>query len=593
MRFALGFLTALVALSTVGLAACEDGKDAEFAGYAWGAPERVDAEGAGYASALAVSAGGSAVAAWTDFDGKIWINRFTPNNGWGNSARIETASEGWVSSPPPPGVAMAPNGSAMVVWDEYGPDAVWASHFTPSGGWEAAEQIDRGFQDYAASRSDVAMDANGNAVAVWQQLGGGANVVASRYIPGKGWGPIERVDDENSRDPYQPAVAVAANGTAIAIWTGMDGERGGIFANRYTPSGGWETPEVIDNSTGNWPEWPQVAMDGSGNGIAVWRQEYGDLQSQLITANRYTLSRGWEGPAPIEQRYQSYSREPHISMNAQGTAMVVWLRSKMSNQEESGIWSSRYTPSIGWGIEELIEADPLGFYDAYPHVALDPNGNALAAWRVGSAGDQIWASHGTLSDGWSRSVRLDVGIGGYTPPEVGLDDSGKGIAAWHQSTASVSGVFANRYGEEPVEDHSAIWRAICDATCGRASGCASLGDQTLAECTSECIDELSRMACHPNQGAIDACVDELGDSPCADLEMGRLPYVCDNICLGDMLCQADGWDRCDDQNDCTDGICDPADGSCTYAPVDDGVPCNDSAGTCHQGVCMVQKQGKL
>jgi hypothetical protein len=481
----------------------------------------------------------------------------------------------------------------MVVWDEYGPDAVRGSHFTPSGGWEPAEQIDRGFQEYAVSRSDVAMDANGNAVAVWQQLGDGANVVASRYTLRSGWGPIERVDDDRSRDPYQPTVAMAANGTAIALWTGMDGERGAIFANRYTPSGGWETPEVIDNSTGNWAQWPQVAMDGGGNGIAIWSQEYGDLQSQLITANRYTPSRGWEGPAPIEQRYQSYSREPHISMNAQGTAMVVWLRSKMSNQEESGIWSIRYTPSIGWGIEELIEADPLGFYDAYPHVALDPNGNALAAWRVGAAGDQIWASQSTLSDGWSRSVRIDVGFGGYTPPEVGMDDSGKGIAAWNQSTAAFSGVFANRYGEEPAPHHTAVWRTICDATCNRASACALLGDQTLAQCAPDCIDELSRMACRPNQGAIDACVDELAAFPCADFELGRRPYACEHVCVGDMLCEADGWERCDEQNECTDGICDPADGSCAYAPADDGTPCNDGAGTCHQGVCMVQKQGRL
>jgi hypothetical protein len=594
----LRFLAALVVVSAVGFAACGDGgeKKEEAADYAWGTPERIDAEGGAREPVLAVSADGSAVAAWIDWNGKISTNRYAPNDGWGTSERIQTASEGYINTPPPQ-VAIAQNGRAIIFWDEHQPGAVWASHFTPSSGWSSAEQVDRGSPDgYGVFGSDVAMDATGNAIAVWQRSGsgGGATVVASRYTPRNGWGPIERVDDDNSRDPYQPTVAMAGNGTAIVIWTAFDGG-GYIFANHYTPSGGWETPEAIDDATtgANSPEFLQVAMDGSGTGIVVWRQEYNDLQSQLITANRYTPSRAWEGPAPIEERYQSYSREPHISMNAQGTAMVVWLRSKMSNQEDGGIWSIRYTPSIGWGIEELVEADPFGLYDAYPHVAVDPNGNALAAWRVGSAADHIWASHGTLSDGWSRSVRLDVGSGQYSFPQVGIDDSGKGIAVWNESGASSSGIFTNRYGEEPAPDHSAIWRAICDATCERASACALLGGTTLAECTSECIDELSRTACRPNEGAIDACVDELAVFSCADFEMGGRPYVCEYVCAGNTLCEADGYERCDDQNDCTEDTCDPADGSCAYAPADDGVSCNDGAGTCHQGVCMVQKQGRL
>jgi len=590
MRHTLRFLAALVVVPAVGFAACGDGgeKKEEAADYAWGTPERIDAEGGAGEPALAVSADGSAVAAWVDWNGKIWTNVYAPNDGWGTSERIQTASEGYINTPPPR-VAIAQNGHAIIFWDENQPGAVWASHFTPSSGWSPAEQVDRGSPDgYGVFGSDVAMDATGNAIAVWQRSGssGGATVAASRYTPRNGWGPIERVDDDNSRDPYQPTVAMAGNGTAIVIWTAFDGG-GYVLANHYTPSGGWETPEAIDDATtgANSPEFLEMAMDGSGNGIVVWRQDYDNLQSSLITANRYTPASGWEGPAPIEERYQSYSREPHVSMNVRGTAMVVWLRS-VADPEPGGIWSMRYIPGSGWGTEELVDTEPFAISDVYPQVAVDLNDNALAVWHVwASSGPNILSSHYTPSDGWDRSVGLDVGFGDYRPPQVGVDDSGKGIAVWYQSTASSSGIFANRYGEEPAPDHTAIWRAICGATCERASACALLGDQTLAECAPACIDELSRMACHPNQGAIDACVDELAAFPCADLEIGRRPYVCEYVCVGNMLCEADGWDRCDDQNECTDGICDPADGSCTYAPVEDGVRCDDGAGTCQQGVC--------
>jgi hypothetical protein len=595
MRHTLEFLAVFVVVSAVGFAACGDGaKKEEAADYAWGTPERIDTEGLAQEPRLAVNADGFAVAAWIDWDGSIWANHYTPDEGWGAAERIETVSEGFASSSPPPEVAIAKNGSAMMVWEEDQPDAVWSSHFAPSGGWSAAKQVDRGFQEYWISGPDVAMDAGGNAIAVWQQGGETGAIVASRYTEANGWGAIERVDDGSHSDPYQPTVAMAGNGTAIAIWTAFSGG-GYILANHYTPSGGWETPEAIDDpATGaNPPEFLELAMDGSGTGIVVWQQDYDNLQSSLITANLYTPTRGWEGPAPIEERYQSHSREPHISMNDHGTAMVVWLRS-VSDPEPGGIWSIRYTPRTGWGIEELVEVEPYPIPDVYPQVAVDSSDHALVAWRAfGRSSEAIWSSHYTPADGWDRSVRLDVALGQCSPPQVGIDDSGKGIAVWNESGVSSSGIFTNRYGEDPAPDHSAIWRAICDATCERASACALLGDHTLAECTSECIDELSRRACRPNEGAIDACVDELAVFPCADFETGGRPYVCEYVCAGNALCEADGYEPCDDQNDCTEDTCDPADGSCAYAPVDDGVSCNDGAGTCHQGVCMVRKQGRL
>lgn len=605
MTNALRFL-ALVALSALGFAACAEGdKKAEPGDYGWGTPERIDSEGRVHepSPGLAVSPDGSAVAVWTswteDTNTAIWTNRYTPARGWGASERIQTTSEGYVDYYNPPGVAIAANGRAIIFWHEDQPGAVWASHFTPGSGWSQAEQVDRGSPDgYHVFWSDVGMDANGNAMALWQRSLDGATVVASRYIPGTGWGPIERVDDDNSRDPYQPTVAVAGNGTALAIWTAtIHGEQHTrILANHYTPSGGWETPEPIDDHDpgANPPEQLQLAMDGSGNGTAVWLQHYHiELRSYLVTANRYTPTGGWETAAPIEERYDAYSREPHVSMNAKGTAMVVWLRSGMSNQEDPGVWSIRYTPSTGWGIEELVEADPYGLYEAYPHVAVDPYDNALIAWTAyESRGEVVRSGHYTPTDGWDRSVRLDVAVGSCSPAQVGVDDSGKGIAVWNQSTASNSRMYGSLYGDDPAPDHSAVWRAICDATCGRASECALLGEQTLAECTSECRDAGSHRACHPNQGAIDACIDEVGALSCSDLETGWLPYVCEHICVGNMLCEADGWEHCDDQSECTDDICDPRDGSCTNPQVDDGAPCNDGAGACQQGVCTAQR-GRL
>jgi hypothetical protein len=43
---------------------------------------------------------------------------------------------------------------------------------------------------------------------------------------------------------------------------------------------------------------------------------------------------------------------------------------------------------------------------------------------------------------------------------------------------------------------------------------------------------------------------------------------------------------CDDGNECTNDVCDPADGSCSNPAVDDGTICDGGAGVCTEGVCV-------
>ena len=42
---------------------------------------------------------------------------------------------------------------------------------------------------------------------------------------------------------------------------------------------------------------------------------------------------------------------------------------------------------------------------------------------------------------------------------------------------------------------------------------------------------------------------------------------------------------CNDDNECTDDVCDLTTGMCTNRPLEDGTDCGDSAGTCQAGSC--------
>jgi hypothetical protein len=80
----------------------------------------------------------------------------------------------------------------------------------------------------------VALDPNGNAVAVWYQFDGTRfNIWANRFTPAPGWGAAERIETDNAGDASQPQVALDPSGNAVAVWPQSDGTRTNIWANRF------------------------------------------------------------------------------------------------------------------------------------------------------------------------------------------------------------------------------------------------------------------------------------------------------------------------------------------------------------------------
>jgi hypothetical protein len=99
-------------------------------------------------------------------------------------------------------------------------------------------------------------------------------------------------------------------------------------------------------------------------------------------------------------------------------------------------------------------------------------------------------------------------------------------------------------------------------------------------CTSECVDFVGPASCDRNQAALDSCVTDIAVLACEALAAGELPPLCQNVCVGEGLCDDVG---CEDDNDCTEGSCDLEDGSCNNTPRADWTPC--STGACYGGMC--------
>ena len=101
----------------------------------------------------------------------------------------------------------------------------------------------------------------------------------------KDWQTPELVEINNAGFAQYPQIALDSNGNGIAVWQQHDGTRNNIWANRYTAAGGWGSAALIESDDTGEAYLPQIALDSNGNGIAVWDQW--DGTSHNIWAGTY------------------------------------------------------------------------------------------------------------------------------------------------------------------------------------------------------------------------------------------------------------------------------------------------------------------
>ena len=208
---------------------------------------------------------GSNVPGAVSFDALTNIATFTPTN---NLAVLRSYTGSLTGS----NTDLSGNALAALDWSFTTRDGVW--------GTATLIETDVG----VAGSPQVAVDGSGNALAVWYQFDGTRNNIwANRYIAGTGWGTATLIETY-AGNATSPQVAVDGSGNALAVWRQYDGTQFSIWANRYTAGTGWGTATLIETDAG-FAGSPQVAVDGSGNALAVWSQSDGTRDN--IWANRF------------------------------------------------------------------------------------------------------------------------------------------------------------------------------------------------------------------------------------------------------------------------------------------------------------------
>jgi Glucodextranase, domain B len=273
---------------------------------------------------VAVDGLGNFVAVWFQYDGSradIWSNRYVVGAGWEVAQLAETnVSQGAYC----PDVAVASSGDAVAVWHQYDGTQhnIWANRYVVGTGWGTAELIENDLGE--AVFPEVALDNSGNAVVVWEQWDGTRNNIwSNRYVVGTGWGTARLIENE-SAGASSPDVAVDGSGNAVAIWVERDGQYQNTSSNRYVVGADWGTAQLIGSTNSSSYSHPQVVADGSGNMLALWNQNDGTRDS--IWSNRYVVGTGWGTMQLVETDNAGGAHSPQVAVDGSGNAIAVWTQ---------------------------------------------------------------------------------------------------------------------------------------------------------------------------------------------------------------------------------------------------------------------------
>jgi hypothetical protein len=309
---------------------------------------------------------------------------------WSAPKALSSTSPGLLYGVGQPHVAVDARGKAMAVWERIsGADVIVEAAWRPAHedwGEPAKLSIGRG---EAAPR--VALDARGNAVAVWQLTtepppqGSNEPGTAHAFIQaaarpaGGGWSRPQRLSPGN--DSFSPEVAVDAKGNAVAVW--WNTSQRAIQASHRPAGRRWSPPQVLSRQTESEEHpYPDVALDARGNPVAVWwRSGEPGSDNYTVHAARRRPGRGWGAPERIGQASGglSYASPPQVAVDAQGNSVAVWV-ARRHGYDSDGVQAARRPVDGSWRAPEQLSAP--GEQVDRPKIALNSRGEGVAVWTA-------------------------------------------------------------------------------------------------------------------------------------------------------------------------------------------------------------------
>lgn len=325
-----------------------------------------------------------------------------------------------------PQVVVDPNNNITIVWWKYKKTkGIIQSSTMPFGGtWTVPDTLSRPVRD--AENLQIAIDADGNATAVWTEFNGKKWIVRSSAKPfGGTW---QEVPDTLTFGGDNPQIAIDAHGNITAVWQKYETTHNSIQSSTKPLGGIWGAPDTLscpNQDAGN----PQIVVNASGCVTAIWRANDGN--NRIIQASSRPFGGSWQKtPDNLSQSDQD-AHHARIAIDTNGTITAVW---NGFNGRNWAIQSSTKFLGSPWSSPDNLSQP--GQDADLPKIAIDAQGHATAVWRIYDGANWIiQTSTKPFGGSWSSPDNLSQG-GQIEEAQIAIDALGNIIAIWCKKEGS-------------------------------------------------------------------------------------------------------------------------------------------------------------
>ncbi len=313
---------------------------------------------------VAMNDNGDALVVWQSFDGSETSLQATNyiDGTWGTVETIGTP----VRTIQQYQVAFNNNGNGSLIWESGNNPIVdtirTATYF--EGAWISTQTISNA--TYENRNPAMALNpVNGDVVAVWEQGGGGEQMLAAAFCHNGIWGAPQNITSSGAEYSI-PAVRMTSDGNIIMACELYDGTSFSIYV-MVNVDGTWTEYDTITDDYDLYV--PQLAMDDDGSNVVIaWVVISGS--SYHVNATVLT-DHAWTPITKISDDYSSINI-PQLDMNSNGDVVACWW---VYDGSEYYIHASIFSGGA-WGNHQEIARGDVGM----PRAAMGGNGKAIVVW---------------------------------------------------------------------------------------------------------------------------------------------------------------------------------------------------------------------
>jgi len=405
---------------------------------------------------LAVDRSGTAHVVWQDHNSDksdIYYARRSSDGTWSSPQNISNP----VSRPSYPQLAIDGGGTVHVVWANG--SAIYYARQGSDGIWSSPQSISN-TPDWAYG-PQLAVEGNGVVHVVWFERP--YLYYADVYYARRGTDGIWSNPQNISNTPNESAMVrlvVEESGTVHVVWVDypVSGEIG-IYYTQRGSDGTWSSPQNLSIHAG-WPNYPQLAVDGSGVVRVVWIEYI--PENTPVCYFLYSQRRNdgvWSTPHIIFQN-SLCPDQSQLAIEGMGAVHVAWRNYTPSGTEIYHAWRGN---GGFWSAPQNISNSPG--QSAFPQMAVDEGGIVHLIWVNNASGNNdIYYTRRGNNSTWSSPQNISQDSGDSAFPQLAVERSRVVHVVWQDDAMEAHDIYYVRAASTEQTGDSSIAQPLIVST---------------------------------------------------------------------------------------------------------------------------------